>query len=259
MEKNNNPDSKNPEEPISVDMIEKPHRRPGYLYNAMIAPIIPYSIKGVIWYQGGNNIDRPIQYRKLFPLLIRDWRKEWNAGDFPFYYCQLAPYNYKNKDDLVNAPLLREAQAMAMSLPNTGMVNTVDIGDLNLEHPTDKQDAGKRLALWALAKTYGFSNIVYSGPMYKSMEINGNKIRIHFEYVGSGLSKKGKELTQFEISGKNKIFHKADAVIDGSTVIVYSSQIPHPIAVRFSWNINVIPNLYNKEGLPAEPFRTDNW
>ncbi len=111
---------------------------------------------------------------------------------------------------------------MAMRLPNTGMVNTVDIGDLNLEHPTDKQDVGKRLALWALAKTYGFKNIVYSGPMYKSMEIEGDKIRIHFNYVGSGLMKKGKKLTQFEIAGKNKKFHKADAVIDGSTVIVYS-------------------------------------
>ena len=176
-EKNNNSNSKKPSVPISVDMIEKPHRRPGYLYNAMIASIIPYSIKGVIWYQGGNNMDRPIQYRKLFPLLILDWRKEWNIGDFPVYYCQNAPYNNKNKSDLENGSLLRDAQAMAMRLPNTGMVNTVDIGDLNLEHPTNKQDVGKRLALWALAKTYGFKNIVYSGPMYKSMEIEGDKIK----------------------------------------------------------------------------------
>ncbi len=258
-EKNNKPRNEKPEVPVSVDMIEKPHRRSSYLYNAMIAPIVPYSIKGVIWYQGGNNMDRPIQYRKLFPLLIRDWRSEWDIGNFPFYYCQLTPYNYKNESDLEKGTLLRESQAMAMSIPNTGMVVTVDIGDLNVGHPTDKQDVGKRLALWALAKTYGFSNLVYSGPMYKSMEIEGSKIRIHFDYAGSGLMKKGRKLTQFKIAGKDRKFYKADAVIDGSTVVVYSDKVPKPVAVRFSWSINVIPKLYNKEGLPAAPFRTDNW
>lgn len=255
--KNDNSSNKKPVKPTSVDMIEKPHRRPGFLYNAMIAPLIPYTIKGVIWYQGENNVERPTQYQKLFPLLISDWRNEWSIGNFPFYFVQIAFYNYKRESE--KASMLREAQMMAMSVPNTGMVVTIDIGNINNMHPTDKQDVGKRLALWALAKTYGIKNIVYSGPIYKSMKKQGNSICLYFNYTGSGLMKKGKKLTQFEIAGKNKKFYKADAVINGNIIVVHSDKVPDPIAVRYGWGINSVPNLYNKEGLPAAPFRTDKW
>ncbi len=246
-----------PKKPNSVNNIQKQFRRPGVLFNAMIVPLIPFTIRGIIWYQGENNIDRPILYRKAFPLLISDWRARWHLDDFPFYFVQIAPY-----DNIVNnngASFLREAQMMTMSVPNTGMAVTVDIGNIHNIHPTDKKDVGNRLALWALAKTYGFKSIVYSGPIYKSMIIEGNKIRLYFDHIGSGLAKRGKELTQFEISGKNKKFYKAKAVIDGTTVVVHSDEVPNPVAVRYSWDITVVPNLFNKEGLPTAPFRTDSW
>ncbi len=153
--------------------------------------------------------------------MISDWRARWHLGDFPFYFVQIAPY-----DNIINnngASFLREAQMTTMSVPNTGMAVTVDIGNIHNIHPTDKQDVGKRLALWALAKTYGLKNIVYSGPIYKSIKIEGNKkIRLYFDHTGSGLIKKGKELTQFEIAGRDRKFYKADAVIDGTTIVVHS-------------------------------------
>jgi len=246
-----------PRKPVSVSMIEKPHRRPGYLYNAMIAPIVPYTIKGVIWYQGENNTDRPFQYRKLFPMMISDWRKEWNLGDFPFYYVQIASYNCKK--DFDSSSYLREAQLMTMKVPNTGMVVTSDISELDNIHPRNKLDVGKRLALWALAKTYGFKDIVCSGPLYRSFKIEGNKIRLFFDYIGSGLVQKDKKLTEFEIAGSDKKFKKATAEIEDSTVVVYNLNISDPVAVRYCWSMISIPKLYNKEGLPAAPFRTDNW
>ncbi|MBN2412482.1 sialate O-acetylesterase [candidate division KSB1 bacterium] len=249
-----------PEEPImpeAVDMIEKPHRRPSALYNAMVAPVIPYAIKGVIWCQGGNNIDRPLQYRKLFLALIKSWREDWGRDNLPFYYVQNPPYRYKmNKN---KASLLREAQAMAMALPYTGMAVTTDIGDLDNVHPKNKQDVGKRLALWALAKTYGVKDIVCSGPFFRSQKIENDRIRIFFDFIGSGLIKKGEKLTHFEIAGPDKKFYKAIAVIDDSTIVVRSDNVRTPVAVRFGWSITSMPNLFNKEGLPAAPFRTDNW
>ncbi len=253
--------------PLVDDIDRRYHRRPGFLYNAMIAPIISYTIQGVLWYQGENNVDRwdklenetdrPKEYKELFPLLISDWRAKWNLGNFPFYYVQIAAYDYGL--ETIKASLLREAQTMAMNIPNTGMVVTTDIGELNDIHPKNKLDVGKRLALWALTKTYGFKNIVCSGPLYKSMNIEGNKIRLYFDYSGKGLTIKGKELINFLIAGKDKAFYKAHAVIEDSTIIVYSKSVPKPEAVRFSFSIKSVPNLYNKEGLPAAPFRTDDW
>ncbi len=244
-----------PRMPLCVKNVRKPHRRPSALYNAMIWPHIPYVIKGVIWYQGENNVNRPVQYQKLFIALIRSWRKERHAPYLPFYYVQIAPWErYVQK----NASLLREAQFRALSVPNTGMVVTSDIGNLKDIHPKNKKDVGERLALWAQAKTYGQKEIICSGPLYKSMKIEGDKIRLYFNYVGSGLIGKGDTtLTHFEIAGADKKYVKAEAVIDDSTVVVYNKKISNPLKVRFGWNLTSVPNFYNKEGLPASPFRTE--
>lgn len=226
------------------------------LYNAMIYPIIPFSIRGAIWYQGESNVGRAAQYKKLFPLMIKAWRKHWDQGDFPFYYVQIAPYNYEEGS---KSQRLREAQLKTLSLKNTGMVVTTDISTPKTIHPGNKQDVGARLAKWALAKDYGFSNIVYSGPLYKSMKIEDNKIRIFFNHDNGGLIRYGKELTSFTIADANHEFVPAQASIDGNSVLVWSEKIDKPVAVRFGWSEKPEPNLFNKAGLPASPFRTDNW
>ncbi len=241
----------------TVHMMSREHKRPGALYNAMVAPIIPFAIKGAIWYQGESNVDRPIQYRKLFQSLLTNWWEEWDIGEFPFYFVQIAPFRYN--ENLENASLLREAQMMALSLPNTGMIVTTDVGNIDDIHPKNKQDVGKRLALMALANTYGFDDLVFSGPLYKFMEIEENNIRLHFDNTGSGLICNTDSLTDFEIAGSNKKFIKARAIIDGKTLVVYSDEIINPIAVRFGWSIISVPNFFNKEGLPAAPFRTVEW
>jgi hypothetical protein len=253
-EVSSDPFPEEPAIPVSVEMIKRPHRRPGALYNSMVAPIIPYVIKGVIWYQGENNVDRPYQYIKLFPALIKSWRNDWGLGDFPFYYVQLAPYRYKNQ--MTEASQLREAQTMAMSLANTGMVVTTDIGELNDIHPKNKQEVGRRLALCALAKTYGYNDIVCSGPEYTSMNIEDDKIRLHFRYIGSGLMKVGDKLCSFEIANMDGKYFLAQANISDSTVIVFSKKVKDPQAVRYGWDMSLEPNLFNKDGLPAVPFRT---
>jgi sialate O-acetylesterase len=222
------------------------------LYNAMIAPIIPYTIQGVIWYQGEANAARSYQYRTLFPTMIKNWRDDWGLGDFPFYFVQIAPY----KDQ---TPEIRMAQLIAYrNTPNTGIVVITDIGNVNDIHPKNKQDVGKRLAGWALHKTYGWEDVTYSGPLYRAMRIEGNKIRILFDNTGSGLVAKGGDLTYFTIAEEGKDFVPARAVIDGDTVVVSSDQVKNPAAVRFAWENSAEPNLFNKEGLPASPFKTDD-
>lgn len=252
-----------PEIPLAMYMVVKKHKQPAALYNAMIAPVIPYTIKGVLWYQGESNVFRPILYRTLFPALIRNWRDLWKLGDFPFYYVQIAPYNYDHdiyyEANNLKASLLREAQTMAMSVPNTGMVVTSDVGNIEDIHPIKKQEVGHRLALWALAKMYGFDSLECSGPVYKSHEVEGDTIRIYFDHMGSGLVCKGDQLTHFELAGTDRVYYKADAIIDGSTVLVHSKNVKKPVAVRFGWNITAQPNFFNAEGLPAVPFRTDQW
>jgi sialate O-acetylesterase len=235
------------------------HGESSCLYNGMIAPLIPFAIRGAIWYQGESNIQHAFQYRTLFPAMIRNWRTDWAQGDFPFGFVELAPFRYGNADPACWAELC-EAQTMTLqNVPNTGMAVTVDIGDLKDIHPKNKQDVGKRLALWALAKVYG-KEIVYSGPLHKSMTVEGNKIRVKFEHVGGGLvSRDGKPLGEFTIAGDDRKFVPATAQIDGDSIVVSSAEVAAPVAARFAWRDNTEPNLSNKEGLPASPFRTDSW
>jgi sialate O-acetylesterase len=233
---------------------------PTALYNGMLAPLIPYSIQGAIWYQGESNAGQAYQYRRLFPAMIQNWRNDWSEGDFPFLFVQLANFMAAKPDPSDSAwAELREAQTMTLALPNTGMAVIIDIGDANDIHPKNKQDVGKRLALWALAKTYG-KELVYSGPIYKSMRIEGHNIILRFDHVGGGLVAKGGEpLKGFAIAGADRKFVWADARIDGQTVVASSDKVPEPAAVRYGWADNPVCNLYDKEGLPATPFRTDDW
>lgn len=232
---------------------------PARLYNAMIDPIVKAPIKGAIWYQGESNAGRAYQYRKLFADMITDWRKAWKVGDFPFYFVQLANFmdSQPQPGDSAWAEL-REAQTMTLSLPNAGMAVIIDVGDAKDIHPRDKQTVGYRLAQVALARDYG-KRIEYSGPMYKSMKVEGGAIRLSFDHLGGGLVAKGGDLVGFAIAGADKKFVWAKAWIDGNTVVVSSDQVTQPAAVRYAWADNPQCNLYNKEGLPASPFRTDDW
>ncbi|MBA4387323.1 MAG: 9-O-acetylesterase [Verrucomicrobia bacterium] len=229
------------------------------IYNAMISPLLPFTIRGAIWYQGESNLGNGLLYRKRMEALIAGWRKVWGLGDFPFYFVQIAPYKY-NAAQPQQLPLLWQAQTASLEIPNTGMAVITDVGEANDIHPKKKQEVGTRLALWALAKTYAKDNVVYSGPLYKSMAIEDGKIRISFNHVGGGLvARDGKPLDWFEIAGDDKKFSQARAEVDGETVVVSSEQVAKPVAVRFGWNNIAMPNLTNKEGLPASPFKTDDW
>jgi sialate O-acetylesterase len=228
----------------------------------MINPLTPYGIRGAIWYQGESNLANGMQYNDKMKTLITGWRKTWAQGDFPFLFVQPALSKYT--DDVEVAPRLWEAQTATLAVPNTGMAVTHDISSYPDCHALNKQEVGRRLALWALAKTYGKSNMVYSGPIYKSMAIGTGsgqaKIRIQFDYTGSGLaSRDGKPLDHFTIAGEDKKFVEAKASIDGKTVFVWSDAVAKPVAVRFGWRQDVSPNLMNKEGLPSPCFRTDKW
>lgn len=230
------------------------------LYNARIAPIIPYGIKGVIWYQGENNAGNGYQYRSLFPLLIEDWRIRWQLGYFPFLYVQLANYMEKKAEPAESDwAELRESQFMTLEYPNTGMAVAIDIGDPKDIHPKNKLEVGKRLYLQARKVAYN-ENITASGPLYESMVVEGQKIKLRFSSVGVGLeTRDGLPLTGFAIAASDKKFYWADAIIAGNDIIVSSPKVINPQAVRYSWENNPDGNLVNKEGLPASPFRTDNW
>jgi sialate O-acetylesterase len=236
------------------------YNRLSVLYNARIAPIIPYGIKGVIWYQGENNAGNGYQYRSLFPMLIEDWRVRWQLGYFPFLYVQLANYKDKKSEPVESDwAELREAQLMTLKYPNTGMAVTIDIGDPKDIHPRNKLDVGKRLFLLARKVAYG-EDITASGPLYQFAKVEGEKIRISFSSTGSGLTiKDGDILNGFAVAGSNKKFYWADAKIMGNEVLVSSPKVPNPQTVRYSWEDSPEGNLINQEGLPASPFRTDNW
>jgi sialate O-acetylesterase len=243
---------------------------PTGLYNTMVAPAIRYGIKGFVWYQGEANAGKPKEYRQLLPALISDWRAKWEEGNLPFVYAQLPNFmevQYSPSES--QWAELREAELDALSVPNTAMAVTIDAGEWNDIHPLDKKDVGDRLALGAEKIAYGEKDLVASGPIFQSARVEGNRIVISFTGVGSGLEAKGAanspgirgdgELQQFAIAGADKKFVWADAKIDGDRVIVSSREVPNPLYVRYAWADNPEgANLYNKEGLPASPFRTDH-
>ena len=233
---------------------------PTVLYNAMISPLLPYGIKGAIWYQGESNAGRAQQYRKVLPTLIGDWRKRFGQGDFPFYIVQLANFTpWRTEPGESDWAELREAQAMTgRNVPNSGIAVTIDIGDAADIHPRNKQDVGKRLALQALKKTYG-KDVVAAGPEFKSAKVEGGAMRLSFDSVGGGLVAKDGTLKGFAIAGEDKKFVWAEAKIDGETVVVSSPQVASPVAVRYGWENNPDSTLFNQEGLPAGPFRSDDW
>lgn len=222
------------------------------LWNGMIHPLIPYTIRGSVWYQGESNAIRYWDYTKVFSNMISSWRKEWGQGDFPFYFVQIAP-QYKQP------PGIREAQLNAWkTVKNTGMVVITDVGDSTNIHPRNKQVVGERLADWALAKNYG-KKISFSGPAYKSMKIKDYKILLSFDYTDKGLKASNGNLMGFEIAGADKHFYKAEARISGNKIEVSASDVHTPVAVRYGWGNFFRVNLMNGAGLPASPFRTDNW
>jgi sialate O-acetylesterase len=234
--------------------------QPTALYNAMVAPVTNYTIKGFLWYQGEANSSRAKEYTELQPAMIADWRNKWKEGDIPFLYVQLPNFmdvNYLPSES--QWAELREAQLRSLSVPNTGMAVAIDLGEWNDIHPDRKKEVGERLALAAEKIAYGEKGIVYSGPVYQSSTINGDKIIISFTNTGSGLiTNDGKELLQFAIAGVDKKFVWAKAKIEGDKVIVWNDDVSNPMYVRYAWADNPDnPNLYNKEGLPASPFRTD--
>lgn len=244
-----------PSDHIPLGERANPHTQPTTLYNAMIHPLVPYAIRGAIWYQGESNHAEGKLYTAKMKALIAGWRGLWGS-DLPFHYVQIAPFAYGNEPASILAEFW-EAQAAALSIPNTGMVVTTDIGDYNDIHPKNKQEVGRRLALLALKNTYGQTNVVASGPTFKGMSIEGNKLRLRFDHVGGGLtSRDGKPLNHFEIIGKDTDWTPATAVIEGDAVILSSEQVKEPAAMRFAWHKAALPNLMNKEGLPASAFRS---
>lgn len=240
-----------------------PNQLPTLLYNAMISPLIPFTIRGALWYQGESNVRRAYQYRTAFPLMISDWRKRWGQGDFPFYFVQLATFDYAKGNSNAGSAWaeLREAQTATLGLPNTGMVVTTDIGNPLDIHPRNKQEVGRRLAAVALHDLFS-KEIVSRGPVYSSMKKDGSKAILSFTDTGSGLMIKDKYgyLKGFEIAGADRKFYYARAHIEGDKVVVYHEDVRDPAAVRYGWADDAGDcNLFNKEGFPAGPFRTDQW
>jgi sialate O-acetylesterase len=231
---------------------------PSVLYNAMIAPLVLFSIRGVIWYQGESNAGRAYQYRTLFPAMIRSWRTAWR-NDFPFYFVQLPNWRSQKKDpDESDWAELREAQMMTLRERNTGMAITIDLGDELDLHPKNKVDVGRRLAALALAHTYR-QQVTPSGPLFERFKIERNAIRIFFKY-GAGLQTLDSgPVRGFAIAGADRRLVWADARIDGDTIVVSSPMVPTPVTVRYAWADNPVANLYNRARLPASPLRTDSW
>jgi len=231
---------------------------PASLFNGMIAPLTPYAIRGAIWYQGESNANRneAALYRRLFQAMILDWRARWGQGSFPFLFVQLA--NFAKTWENSAWPELRESQTATLDLHDTGMAVIIDIGEADDIHPRNKQDVGKRLALWALAKTYG-KQVSYSGPLYRQVTREDGRLRLWFDHAARGLRAEGSALKGFVIAGEDRIFHPADARIDGETVVVSSPAVPVPVAARYAWADDPENNLRNSADQPASPFRTDQW
>lgn len=235
--------------------------QPATLWNGTIAPLVPYGIRGVLWYQGETNAPRGNEYGKLLSALIRSWRDEWGQGDFAFLIVAIAPFRpvYDHPTDSGWAEVVEGQWMTARSDPNSGLAVTTDIGDAENAHPANKQEVGRRLALIALAKVYG-KDVVYSGPEFTAMEVEGSRVRLHFEHVHGGLAAMPEgPLKGFAIAGEDRRFVWAEARIEGDTVLVRSDQVAEPVAVRYAWATHPICNLANADGLPAVPFRTDDW
>lgn len=251
--------------PGKNDSIKVVNRTPTTLFNGMLHPVIGYGIKGCIWYQGESNYERPDQYELLFPAMVKRWRSLWSQGDFPFYYVQIAPYNYSqlppyNYGGKFNSAYLRDAQRKSASkIPNSAMAVVMDIGEENSIHPAHKEEGGKRLALLALAKTYGMQGFGFASPEYESMSIAGSVAVLKFANAANGLSSFGKDLSCFEIAGKDKNFYPAKAAINGSSVSVSSPIVKEPVAVRYAFKDFVAGDLFGTDGLPVASFRTDDW
>jgi sialate O-acetylesterase len=235
--------------------------KPLGLHNAMLNPLVNYTIKGVVWYQGESNADNPTEYENLLVALINNWRQKWNQGDFPFLIVQLPNYMETNKmPSESNWALMREAQLKTLAVPNTGMAVTIDIGEWNDIHPLNKKDVSIRLALAAQKVAYNEVELVGFSPIYNSMNIEGDKVSLSFLNIGKGLMAKEGELRQFAIAGADKKFVWATAKIENNKVIVWSEKVKNPVAVRYAWADNPEgANLYNSDLLPASPFRTDDW
>ena len=234
----------------------RPQHKPSSLFNAMVAPLLPYAIRGTIWYQGENNASRGqgYLYRRLFRSMIEDWRREWGIGKFPFLFVQLANYGRVPEDS--TWPELREAQAMALGLANTGMAVTIDIGNPTDIHPRNKQDVGLRLALAARAIAYGEQDLEYSGPVFRQATRDTSGLRLWFDHAGDGLEARGGPLGGFQVAGSDGKFVAAKASISGNTVLVSSDAIKDPVRVRYAWAADAKGNLYNGAGLPASPFQS---
>lgn len=231
---------------------------PTMLFNAMINPMAGYALRGAIWYQGESNRNEPDRYEKLIPAMVENWRAEWGIGEFPFYYVQIAPYNYGPAG--LNSAFLREAQLKAASaIPNIGMASLMDAGEIDCIHPANKKAAGERLAYIALAQTYGKKGIEWSGPVLKEMTVEGNMVKLTFDHAGNGLTTYGKELVNFKVAGENKRFYPAYSVITATGITLFSHSVPKPVAVRYAFDDFVVGELFNTDGLPASSFRTDDW
>lgn len=231
--------------------------QPSVLYNGMIAPLVPFAIKGAIWYQGEANVGRAKQYSKLFPLMISDWRRLFNEPGFPFYFVQIAPYNYGG--DSTQAAALRDAQRRTLTtLQNTGMAVTMDIGEADNIHPANKQDVGKRLSLWALNKTYNNKSVVYSGPLYKSFEVKGKEVIVSFTNTDGGLTSNDKPLKDFELQDADGVWKPATASIKGDKIIVTSNAVARPAGVRYAYYSYAEGTLFNGKGLPASSFTSED-
>ena len=244
-----------------------PQNTPTALFNGMIAPLLPYTLRGIIWYQGESNVGRAAQYRTLFPALIRDWRQRWGR-ELPFLFVQLANWQpAQSQPTDSDWARLREAQTAALSLPRTGMAVAIDLGDAADIHPANKQDVGHRLALVARSVAYGDKQVVAAGPTLKKMQVQGQSVRLDFEQAGSGLVVQeggglpatSGGLRGFAVAGADQQFHWATGKLQGNALIISSPEVPAPVAVRYDWADNPNGNLYNREGLPAAPFRTDTW
>lgn len=247
----------------NVDIAVKPNQTPTALFNAMIHPIISYKIKGALWYQGEANRNNPGNYKKLFPAMVKDWRKLWAIGDFPFYYAQIAPFPYSNNKAIKvgeNSAFLREVQLECLDLiPNSGIAITLDLGEANSIHPPKKKEVADRMLFNALNQTYGMKAIKYAAPTYKSMEIKEKGIMISFKNAEFGLYTYN-NLEGFEIAGEDKIFYPAEAkILNKRTVMVSNDKVSNPVAVRYAWRNYVSGTLFDTNLLPISSFRTDNW